>query len=390
MINFEFISPTKIYFGKEQEERIGEIISSYHFSTILIIAGNHSYKDGLVDKIINNINKYHIDYIVHIGVRANPEIGTVKEILNKIKNKKIEMILAIGGGSVIDTVKSVAANYFYDGDPFDFNLKKAKIEKALPIGTILTLSASGSELSSSCVIQDDSKNIKVGFNSDLIRPLFSILNPTLTYSVPYNQKMYGVIDIISHSLERFFNESDGSSLADNFALGLIKTVLHNARKLKEDNPYDYSAHAEIMLCSSFSHNGITGIGKPFSLPVHQFEHALSGLYPFVSHGAGLSLLLPRWMNYYKYIDVDKFDIFAKYIYNANNEDKYINAKFGVEQFKKDIIELTNIKDYKDLGIIDVDIPQLVKLVSKNGTRVIGHYLKPMDETIIEKIFKGEE
>lgn len=389
MIDFDFISPTKIYFGKDKEDKIGEIISSYHFLNIFIIAGNHSYKDGLINKITNRLDEYHINYDIHIGVRANPEIETVKQILNKIKNKDIDMILAIGGGSIIDTAKSVAASYYYDGDPFDFNLKKAIVKKALPIGTILTLSASGSELSSSCVIQNDITKTKVGFNSDLIRPLFSILNPTLTYSVPYINKMYGVIDIISHSLERFFNPSD-NTLSDTFALGLIKTVLHYAYRLKEDNPYDYNAHAEIMLASSLSHNGITGIGKPFSLPVHQLEHALSGLYEFVPHGAGLALLLPRWMDYYKYIDVDKFDLFARYIYNANNNDKYINAKYGVDKFKEDVTKLTNIKDYDNLGIINVDIPQLVKLVSRNGTRVIDHYKKPMDEEVMYKIFINEE
>ncbi|MGM9873722.1 MAG: iron-containing alcohol dehydrogenase, partial [Bacilli bacterium] len=350
MIDFEFVSPTKIYFGKNKEDEIGQIISLYNFSNILIICGQHSYKDGLVQKVIKNIESYHINYLLHVGVRANPDVNTVKQILSKIKNIKIDLILAIGGGSVIDTAKSVSVSYFYDKDPFDFNIKKAIAKKALPIGVILTLSASGSELSSSCVIQNDETHVKVGFNSDLIRPLFAVMNPTLTYTVPYNQKMYGVIDIISHSLERFFNESNSDSLADSFALSIIKTTLKNAYRLKEDNPYDYSAHGEIMLCSSFSHNGITGIGKVFSMPVHQLEHALSGLYNHIPHGAGLALLLPRWMDYYKNIDIDKFDIFAKNIYDSHLLDKKENAKLGVERFKEDIYNLTNIKDYKDLGI----------------------------------------
>lgn len=387
MIDFDFYTPTKIYFGKDKELLIASILKERNFNKVLIIIGQGSVrKSGLLDKIIFKLNENNISYLLIEGVRSNPTIDFVREHINEIKKYRPDMILAIGGGSVIDTAKSISVNYYYDGDPFDFNLYKIEAKKALPIGVILTISASGSEGSNSCVLQDDELHFKQGFNSDLVRPNFVIENPELSYSVSKYQTACGIVDILMHTLERFFVVSSENEPADGFALTLLKSVLESGKKVI-NNPNDYYNRGILMALSTLSHNGLTNIGKPFKMPVHQLEHALSGLYPSVSHGAGLAVLFPSWANYYIQYDVEKFDLLAKELFNLNNKDKYLNAYNGIKKLKEYFKDIGMPLTYKDLNI-NPDIDKLVKLVSRNGTRVIVHHKKPMDEEVMRIIFEN--
>ena len=226
MIDFDFVAPTRIVFGKKSEERLGGLLREYGFKRVFLIYGGGSIKrSGLYDKVVSEMSQNGVSFEELSGIRANPTLQSVKDGIEKARKFKPDLLLAVGGGSVIDAAKSIGVGYFYDGDPFDFNLKKAAPEKTLPVGVILTIASAGSEMSNSCVISNDSTSVKQGFNSDLIRPLFAIENPELTYTVSPYQTAAGFSDIMMHSLERFFGESDSLQLSDDWALDLVANVM---------------------------------------------------------------------------------------------------------------------------------------------------------------------
>ena len=387
MIDFDFCSPTKIYFGHGKEELIGKILKERNANKVLIVIGQGSVKKtGLLDKAILRLKENDIDYRLLEGVRANPRIDLVRKGVALAKEYNPDLILAIGGGSVMDTSKLIAAGYYYDGDPFDFNIKKAILKKSLPVGVILTISASGSELSTSCVIQDDETGVKTGFNSDLNRPVFVIENPELTYTLPKEQTAYGIVDIIMHTLERYLQVSADNEPADRFAEGLMKSAIEAGKKVMQ-NPTDYDARAVLMLMSSYSHNGLTSIGKPFGMPVHQLEHALSGLNPEVAHGEGLAILWPAWARYYLQYDVDKFDSLARNVFGSNLENKLENAKKGIALMEQFFISLDIPHTFGELSIKEkIDLDALVNTFSQGGTRVVAHHAKPMDKEVAREIY----
>ena len=388
MIDFDFISPTKIYFGNNKEELIGQICLENGYKRVYIVIGQGSVKrNGLLGRVLESLDKSGIKYKVLEGVRANPTIDLCHKGIEEARVFAPNLILGIGGGSVMDTAKNIAVGYFYAGDSFDFNLHKAKPKKALPVGVILTIAASGSELSNSCVIQDDEKQIKRGFNDDLIRPVFAIENPKLTYSVSKVQTAYGIVDIMMHTLERYFNGSSDNEPADGFAEALLKSVI-KAAKTVMDNPTDYDARAILMLMSSLSHNDLTSIGKGKMLFVHQIEHAVSGVYPEVAHAAGLAVLFPAWAKYYVNYDTDKFNSLAANVFGIHKMNKLDNAKAGIQEIEKLFASLGMPKSFKDLGIEKVDVELLANLVTDNGNRVIAHPKKDMDKEVVKAIINS--
>ena len=387
-MDFDFVSPTKIYFGSNKEELIGQICKERNYKRVYIVIGQGSVKrTGLLDRVLSSLDASGIEHQILEGVRPNPTIDLCRKGIEEARAFAPNLILAIGGGSVIDTAKNIAVGYFYIGDSFDFNLHKAKPKKALPIGVILTIAASGSELSTSCVIQDDKTQIKRGFNDDIVRPVFAIENPKLTYSVSKVQTAYGIVDIMMHTLERYFNASSDNEPADGFAEVLLRSVIKAARTVV-DNPTDYEARSVLMLMSSLSHNGITSIGKGSLLYVHQLEHAVSGVYPEVAHAAGLTVLFPAWAKYYVNYDIDKFDSLARNVFDLRNKNKIDNAKAGINEFEKLFAILGMPKTFKDLGIDNPNIEKLVNLITDNGERVIKHPKKDMDKEVLTTIFKS--
>ena len=388
MIDFDFVSPTKIYFGNNKEELIGQICLDGGYKKVYIVIGQGSVKrTGLLDRVLASLDKAGIKYQILEGVRANPTIDLCHKGIEEARVFAPNLILGIGGGSVMDTAKNIAVGYFYAGDSFDFNLHKAKPKKALPVGAILTIAASGSELSNSCVIQDDEKQIKRGFNDDLVRPVFAIENPKLTYSVSKVQTAYGIVDIMMHTLERYFNGSSDNEPADGFAETLLRSVI-KAAKTVMDNPTDYDARAVLMLMSSLSHNDITSIGKGKMLFVHQIEHAVSGVYPQVAHAAGLAVLFPAWAKYYVNYDTDKFASLATNVFGIHKMNKLDTAKAGIQELEKLFASLNMPKTFKDLGIDKVDVELLANLVTDNGNRVIAHPAKDMDKEVVKAIINS--
>ena len=387
MIDFNFVSPTKIFFGKGKEKLIGEICEEFSFKNVLVVIGKSSVKkSGHLDLVLNELNNKKIKYILLEGVRANPEISLCRKGIALARENNIDSLLAIGGGSVIDTAKNIAAGFYYNGDSFDFNTHKASPTKALPIGVILTISAAGSELSNSCVIQDDNLNCKSGFNSDFVRPVFVVENPELTYSVDKYQTGVGTVDIMMHTLERYLQDSSDNELADGFAEGLLRTVVKAGYEVMK-NPSDYEARATLMLASSYSHNGLTSIGKRFGMPVHQLEHALSGVYPNVSHGGGLAVLYPAWAKFYLVYDSKKFATLGRRVFNIVGDDDQLVGRQFIEELEKFFAYLGVPRTYKDLGIENVDIELLTNVFSNNHTREIYHKEKPMNYLVAEEIYK---
>lgn len=387
MIDFNFQIRTKLYFGHNREKEIGEILNSYGAHNVLVVTGRSSaQKSGLLDQTIGLIKEAGIKCHVLSGVRANPTTELVYEGIKICHSEKIDFLLAIGGGSAIDTAKAIAVGFYYDGDFFDFNCHLETPTKALPVGSILTISAAGSEMSTSCVIQDDSTGIKSGFNSELIRPVFAIENPELTFTVNKEQTGNGIVDIMMHTLERYFQPSNELELADELSIGLLKNVVKSGR-IAIKNPCDHDARANLMLASSLSHNGLTSIGKKFFMPVHQIEHALSGLYPEVAHGAGLSVLFPAWALYYCEYDIDKFDYLARNLFGCNLKDRYQNGIKGIECMKKYFHELGMPTSIHELPVSNIDIEKVVSKLTNDGTRVIGHHKKPMDKEVALEILK---
>ena len=383
---FNWIVPTEIIFGPGKEEEIGQVLVRYGAKKILIIIGKNSViKSGLLNRVLKSIEKENITYEILSGVRANPTFELVQTGKDIVLDKGIDFLLPIGGGSVIDTAKCIAVNAYHDGAITDFNFRVAKPEKALPIGVVLTISAAGSEMSSSCVIQDDESGIKKGFNSDVIRPKFVIENPELTYSVNKEQTAYGVVDIMMHTLERYFTASEKYELADELALGLIKNV-KDVGLTAYNEPENYDARARLMLDSSISHCGITNVGKNYIMSVHALEHALSGKFVHVAHACGLAILFPAWARKYYTYDVAKFARLGRYVFDIKEADDKKAAFEMIKCFEDYFKKLALPNRLSEVGVQEKDIDDLVNLVTNNGTTSVNHHALPMDNKVAKEIF----
>ena len=389
MINFDFISPTKIYFGKGKENELVSILNERGYKRLLLVYGEGSIKKlGLYDKIVKSLNSAGIFFVEISGIRPNPSSKKVDEGVKIAREKKIDCVLAIGGGSVIDTAKAIACAVYYEGDPFDLNLGKAKPTKALPLGVILTISASGSELSDSCVIMNDETMIKQGFNSDIVRPVFAIMNPELTYSVSKYQTGCGIVDIISHSFERYFSKSDHNEIADSFALAVIRQTV-DAGRIAIKEPVNYDARADLMLLSSYSHNGLTSLGKAKAMPIHKMEHALSAYDIAIAHGAGLSVLMPAWMEVSYKCDINKFSRFAKEVFDIKCDNDEECAKLGIQSLRNYFHEIGMPITLGELNLSSKDIPHLVDNMTNDGTLVIGPTsIKPLTKEEIVRMLNS--
>ena len=380
-----YYAPTKLYIDYG-EENVGKLIKDLGYKNILFIYGKGSIKkNGLYDKVIQSLKANELNIIEESGVEPNPKVEFVRNVLKK--NYAIDFILAVGGGSVIDSAKSIAVTYNTFNDPWDFNSKKAIPSKALPIGVILTISAAGSEMSNSCVISNLELKVKNGFNSDLVRPKFAIMNPKNTYSVSKYQTACGVVDIMMHTLERFITKYD-VDLVDNFCIGLLKTV-YKYGLIAYNEPNNYEARKELMLASSFSHNGLMEMSRPMCFRCHQFEHVISAFHDEVSHGAGLAVV---WLAYSKYIYKNEIALpkFLRLAYEVfmipKTNDPYKDAYDGILKLEDFFKALNMPTRLNDLGIKLEELEELSLAVSWNKTRVIEDVI-PLTYNEMKDIYK---
>ncbi len=313
--------PTAIYLTSNGISKAGEIILKEGFKKVFVLYGGHSLeKSGNLAKLEESLKENHIEYQLQGGILPNPDISFIYKYLPVIKKYQPELILAVGGGSVIDTAKNICVSYFYDGDPLDFNKKIVTPKKSLPLGTILTLAAAGSEMSDSCVISDYKTNFKSGFKSVFNRPTFSILSPELTLTVSMYQTCCGLVDIISHSFERYFSPSTPHDVCDYFALGVIRNMVE-VTPLLIKNPNDVILRRAMMLNSTVAHNGWTSFGKEeLYFPCHMAEHEMSGTHPELTHGLGLRFLLCEFLKINKERLSDKIVKFGRFVFDINSND----------------------------------------------------------------------
>lgn len=387
MINFNFESPTRIHFGKGVEKEVcKKIVDSGYHKCLLVYGEGSIFKLGLYDILIKGFKENNIQYYELGGIEANPKIDKVRIGVSIVKENHIDLILAVGGGSVIDTAKSIGVGACVDFDPYLFNMGLKKPEQSVPVWTILTISAAGSELSNSCVISDPERNLKRGFNSDIIRPEVSFLNPELTYSVSPYQTACGIVDILMHTLERYLVEDD-FTITKNIAAGVMKTVLAEG-KIVLEKPFDYDARANLMLASSLSHNGLTNLGLKMFFTVHKLEHELSGFYDEVAHAAGLSILYPAWARYVVKNHQKLFQKFAAEVLGLGlTNDPLKDALMGIDYLENYFKEIGMPTRLSELNIPSIDILAMAKSATDNGQKeILGIDILTMDDVI--KIYES--
>ena len=382
MKDFNFYAPTRVVFGKNSEEQLSQLIRQYGGTKVLVhYGGGSARKSGLLDKVEAMLNDAKIDFVELGGVVPNPLLSKVREGIELCRKEGVDFILAVGGGSVIDSSKAIGYGVGYDGDLWDFWDGKAVPQSCLPIGVMLTIPAAGSEMSSSCVVTNDEGMLKRGFNSDLCRCKFAIMNPERTYTLPPYQTAAGATDIMMHTMERYFSKYEDATLTDAISEALLRTVKDAVFEVLK-NPEDYRNRAAIMWASSLSHNDLTECGTEKDFASHRLEHELSGLFG-VTHGAGLAAVWGSWARFVLDRHISRFAQFAVNVMGVANDftDPRATALRGIEateRFFHAIIGpgamLTQIDDLFVAKLIDDLHPRLFIHFRKKFFADLGHSL----------------
>lgn len=383
MNNFEFQCETKIIFGRGTENTVGSHVANYGKNILLVYGGGSIKRIGLYDKVIKSLSENNIMFTELPGVVANPRLSLVYEGIKICKEKNIDFILAVGGGSVIDTAKTIATGALYDGDVWDFYTGEAIAKEILPIGTILTIPAAGSESSDSCVITNEELQIKTSFGSPLMRPKFSILNPELSFTLPNYQTACGCMDIMAHTMERYFTNTEHVEITDYFGEGVLKTIIHNLPiVLKENDNYD--ARAEIMWTGSLSHNDIVGTGRAQDWANHGIEHEISAFYD-IAHGAGLAITFPAWMKYISKKNPKKLLQFVKNVLEVKVEDgkEDIGLEEGINKFENFLKACGLPTRLSDMSIGEERFEQMAERCTGQGQWKIGSYVPLGKDDVLE-------
>ncbi len=382
MENFIYDIETKIYFGKNQIKNLLNILSPYGKKVMIVYGGGSIKKNGIYDEVTNQFSNNAISFIELNGVEANPRIETVRKGIEKAREFNADVILAIGGGSVIDCAKLIASGFHYEKDPWDLVKNPKLIKKALPIITILTIAATGSEMDYISVISNPDTNEKIGTRHPCMRPKASILDPTYTFSVSKYQSAAGVADILSHAMESYFSNTQGF-FQDRMAEAIMKTVIHYGPKVLE-NPEDYEARANIMWASSWAINDFLKLGKSVAWSVHPIEHQLSAVYD-ITHGIGLAILTPHWLE--KILSIKKDNKIAQWAVNvfglSQQDDDEKTARLGIEKLRE-FYQLMGISlTLKDLNI---DSKHFKEMAIKAAPQLKESYVSLSVEDI-EEIYK---
>lgn len=386
-------TPTRITLGKGAEEKLGEELRKDKAKRVLIHYGSERIvKDGLMKKITDQLDKENISYVMLGGVKPNPRVSLVREGIELGRKEGIDYIVAAGGGSVIDSAKAIAYGLYdkTEGDVWDFYAGVRKPEGAYPIGVILTLSATGSEMSDSSVITNEEGGLKRGYNSDYCRPRFALLNPELTYTVPPYHTSCGTADMMMHTLERFFHSGKSLDLTENLSIALLKTVVDNGTKVLQ-NPKDYEARKNLMWASSLSHNGLMQEGNEQrgDWACHQMEHELSGMFD-VAHGAGLTAIWGTWARYVFIEDPERFARLGAGVFGikrtASPERDAENTIKAFEEYFSRINMPTSIKEL-GINLTDEQLDELADKAVFYGKRTLGAF-RVLQRDDIRAIYAG--
>ncbi len=388
MNNFEFYSPTRFVFGKDTENEAGKLVKQCGGTKVLIHYGGGSVvRSGLLDRVKKSLEAEGLAYVELGGVKPNPRSGLVYEGIDLCKKEGVDFVLAVGGGSAIDSSKAIAAGVVYDGDFWDFYQGKW-IDKALPVGTILTIAAAGSEGSGDSVITKEEGNYKRGATGEGIRPKFSILNPALTQTLPPYQTACGITDIMAHLYERYITSSTDVEVTDRLIEGLLLTMVHEGPRVIAD-PDNYEARANIMWAGTMAHTNSCGVGRNQDWNSHNIEHELSALYD-CAHGAGLAVTMPAVFTYEMPRNVMRFAQVAVRVWGCQMDFEHpeVTARAGIEAFRNFLISIGMPKNFEELGAKEEDIPKLVEMLCRGDGRdgTISGFMT-LNEEDCTKIYK---
>lgn len=386
MIDFNYYTPTEVVFGKDGQNKVGSLVKKYKGTKVLVhYGGKSAIKSGLLDAVCASLEAEGIEYFKLGGVVPNPRVAKVREGIELCRREGVDFLLAVGGGSVIDSTKAISIGVPYEGDVWDFYLRKVEAQKALPVATVLTIPAAGSEMSCSSVITNDEGQLKKSYNDNILRPVFSILNPELTYTLPAYQTACGATDIMMHTMERFFSYEDNMTITDAVAESVLRTVKDMVFKVLR-NPNDYHARAQIMWAGSLAHNDLTGCGTIGDWATHDIEHELSGLFD-VAHGAGLATMWGSWARYVYKLRPSRFARFAVNVMGVPNEflSDEATALAGIEateRFFHAIGMPISIPELIGRPATEEEIQIMAATCTDNGKHTVGEFKKLTKEDII--------
>ena len=389
MQSFEYCSPTEIIFGKGAENKAPEKIKKYGGTRVMLVYGGNSAKSsGLLDRVKDILTDGGLEFTEIGGVKPNPRLSLCYEGIKKALDFKADFFLALGGGSVIDTTKAIAIGVANpETDIWDFWSGKKTPECTMPMGSILTISAAGSETSDSAVITNEETGKKAGINTPLNRPEFAIMNPELTYTLPRYQIACGITDIIMHTLERYFAHEEDNHFTDRVAEELIKNVVKYGRAALISRK-DYVAMSELMWCGSVSHNGFTGLGRSRDFAAHKLGHELSGRFD-VAHGASLATMWPSWARYVYQDNPERFAQYAENVWGVNSGTAEERARAGIRMTEEFFKEIKMPTCFSELGIgvqDDAALGQLADMCTSGGTKKVAVF-HPMDKADCLAIYK---
>ena len=371
MKDFVFNVDTKIIFGENQLSELGKEIKKYGKKVLLCYGGGSIKKNGIYDDITGELKKDGIEYVELSGIEPNPRVDSAREGLKIARENKVDFILAVGGGSVVDLAKLISGAYYLDVDPWQVVLDSSKIEKALPIGVVLTIAATGTEMDPFSVITNLETKEKLSFASDLVLPVFSFMNPKYTFTVPEKHTVAGVCDIMSHTMENYFSLGDGCYFQNKLSEGLLKTCIKYGPILKKD-PKNYEARANIMWASTWAINGLLDSGKSTSWSVHPMEHELSAFFD-ITHGTGLAILTPRWLEHC--LDEERQETignFARNVFDVKEEDDPKAAKEGIKKLYEFFENLGVPMSLRQVGIEEDKLKEMADLaVEHAGGKIKG-------------------
>lgn len=382
MENFEFHTPTKIIFGKDTQQQVGEELRGRANKVLLHYGQSSIKKIGLYDEVVKSLNKAGVNFVELGGVVPNPRLGLVRQGIELCRKEDVDFILAVGGGSVIDSAKAIAMGVPYDGDVWDFYDKQKPVKEALPVATILTIPAAGSEASAATVITNEETEEKFGFADQKLRPVFSILNPKINFTLPKWQTAAGIADMMTHIFERYFTNTKNVNLTDELCEALLRTIIKHAKIVVEE-PENYDSRAEILWASTLAHNGLVGTGREEDWASHVIEHELSAFYD-VTHGAGLAVINPGWMEYVYKHDVARFARFGRKVFGLEGEDDEVAPK-AIESLREFYQSIGMPTTLTELDIGDEKLEQMAERCTKNCP--LGNFVKLGKEDVL-KIYKS--
>ncbi|HPW51808.1 MAG TPA: iron-containing alcohol dehydrogenase [Spirochaetota bacterium] len=383
MNNFSFQNATKIIFGKGTEENVGEETKLHADKVLLHYGGGSIKQSGLYDRVTASLKKSGVAFVELSGVKPNPRLSLVKEGIKICRDNGIKFILAVGGGSVIDSAKAIAVGVPYSGDVWDFYDGKGAPKEALKVATVLTIPAAGSEASPSSVISDDEKQLKRGLTVEIIRPVFSIMNPELTYTLPAYQTACGAADIMAHIMERYFTNTTDVELTDRLCEATMKTMINNVPQIL-NKPDDYASRADVMWTGCVAHNDILGTGREGDWGSHMIEHEISAIYD-VAHGAGLAVVFPAWMKYVYKHNVSRFVQFASRVFNVEI-DFYNPEKTALEGIRRLEMFFESIGLPVRLSQMNIKNDKISEMAAKSTQKdsfAVGNFVKLKTSDVAE-------